>query len=201
MKKPIFLLASFIFGVAFLSSCMDNNSSTASSSVQAPVNKEDLIKRGEYLVTTIGCNDCHSPKRMTERGPEVIRELMLSGYPGDRPLQKASADVIKNGWGLVNADFTSFAGPWGQSFAGNLTPDQTGIGNWTEDQFKKALTQGKFKGIDGGRMLLPPMPWQNWTNMKDEDVSAIFAYLKSIPPVKNIVPPPIPPETLMAVNK
>jgi len=151
-------------------------------------------------VTTIGCNDCHSPKRMGERGPEVIPELLLSGYPGDRPVPKASADALKSGWGLLNSDFTSFVGPWGESFAGNITPDQTGIGNWTEEQFKKALTQGKFKGIDGGRMLLPPMPWQNWTNLKDEDVKAIYAYLKSIPPVRNIVPAPIPPESLFTAK-
>jgi hypothetical protein len=198
MKKPVFLLATFVLSVVVLNSCMDNNPSSASSSAQPPVSNEDLITRGEYLVTTIGCNDCHSPKRMGERGPEVIPELMLSGYPGERPVPKASTDALKNGWGLLNSDFTTFAGPWGESFAGNLTPDQTGIGNWTEEQFKKALTQGKFKGIDGGRMLLPPMPWQNWMNLKDEDVKAIYAYLKSIPPVRNIVPAPIPPETLMA---
>jgi hypothetical protein len=198
MEKPIVLIVSFIFSALILSSCMNNNPSGVSSSVQPTVSKEDLIKRGEYLVTVIGCNDCHSPKRMGERGPEIIRELMLSGYPGERPVQKVSTDALKSGWGLLNYDLTTFAGPWGQSFAGNLTPDQTGIGNWTEDQFKKALTQGKFKGIDGGRTLLPPMPWQSWVNMKDEDVRAIFTYLKSIPPVRNVVPPPVPPEALLA---
>lgn len=198
MRKPVIILTCLVFSTVLMSSCMDNNSSSASSSTQVPMNKEDFIKKGEYLVTTIGCNDCHSPKRMGVRGPELIPELLLSGYPGDRPVQKASIDALKNGWGIFNSDLTSFAGPWGQSFAGNLTPDPTGIGNWTEEQFKKALTQGKFKGIDGGRMLLPPMPWQNWMNMKDEEVQAIFAYLKSIRPVRNVVPAPIPPETLMA---
>ena len=162
------------------------------------MSNEDLIKKGEYLVTTIGCNDCHSPKKMGERGPEIIPELMLSGYPGDRPVQKVSAEALNSGWGLFNPDLTSFVDPWGQSFAGNLTSDPTGIGNWTEEQFKKALTQGKFKGIDGGRILLPPMPWTNWVNMKDEDVKAIFLYLKSTPPVRNIVPAPIPPDALFA---
>jgi hypothetical protein len=198
MKKPAVLLASFVLSATILSSCMDNNSPKVSSSAQPAVSKEDLIKKGEYLVSTIGCGDCHSPKKMGQRGPEVIPELMLSGYPGERPVPKISVEALKNGWGMFTPDLTSFVGPWGESFAGNITPDQTGIGNWTEEQFKKAITQGKFKGLDGGRMLLPPMPWQNWVNMKDEDVKAIYAYLKSIPPVKNIVPPPIPPETLMA---
>jgi len=195
MKKPIFLFTSVLFIAALFSSCSENQPSPASNSGQA-ISAEDLVKKGEYLVTTIGCNDCHSPKRMGERGPEVIPELMLSGYPGDRPVPKASADALKKGWGLFNSDLTSFVGPWGVSFAGNLTSDPTGIGTWTEEQFKKALTQGKFKGIDGSRMLLPPMPWMNWANMKDEDVKAIYLYLKSTPPVRNIVPAPIPPENL-----
>jgi hypothetical protein len=199
MKKKIVLSAYVLFVAASLSSCMQSNPPATSSAEQA-LSNDEYIKRGEYLVTTIGCNDCHSPKTMGERGPQVIPELMLSGYPGDRPVPKASAEALKSGWGMFNADLTSFVGPWGESFAGNLTPDQTGIGNWTEEQFKKALTQGKFKGIDGGRMLLPPMPWQNWMNMKDEDVKAIFLYLKSIPPVRNVVPAPIPPDALFAIK-
>ena len=198
MKKLAVLLGSIVLGAIILSSCMDNNSPKVSPNAQTALSKEDLIKKGEYLVTTIGCNDCHSPKKMGQRGPEIIPELLLSGYPGNRPLPKGSADALKSGWGMFTRDLTSFVGPWGESFAANLTPDQTGLGNWTEEQFKKALTQGKFKGVDGGRILLPPMPWTDWVNLKDEDVKAIFAYLKSIPPVKNIVPEPIPPETLMA---
>jgi hypothetical protein len=197
MKKPVILAALVVLSAIFLSSCMDNSSPKSSSSTQPVLSKEDLIKRGEYLVTTIGCNDCHSPKKMGERGPEVIQELMLSGYPAERPVPKVSVDALKNGWGMFNSDLTSFVGPWGESFAANLTPDQTGLGNWTEEQFKKALTQGKYMGVDGSRMLLPPMPWTNWANMKDEDVKAIFVYLQSLPPVKNSVPAPIPPQTIM----
>lgn len=104
--------------------------------------------------------------------------------------------MIKEGFGMFYPDLTAAAGPWGISFAANLTPDQSGIGTWTEEQFKKALTQGKFKGIDGARTLLPPMPWFNYTVLKDEDASAIFAYLKSINPVVNVVPQPIPPDQM-----
>jgi len=195
MKTRMNLFASVLFIAASLSSCIQSSPPSTSIAEKA-LSAEDLIIKGEYLVNTIGCNDCHSPKRMGERGPEVIPELMLSGYPGDRPVPKASADALKNGWGLLNSDFTSFVGPWGESFAGNITSDPTGIGNWSEEQFKKALTQGKFKGIDGSRMLLPPMPSANWANMKDEDVKAIFMYLKSTPPVRNIVPAPILPGAL-----
>ena len=197
MRTMIFMSSCVLFMAFVLHSCMQTGSSKNTAEKNTLTDAE-LISRGEYLVTTIGCNDCHSPKKVTERGLEIIPELMLSGYPGDRPVPQVSADALNSGWGLLNYDLTTFAGPWGQSFAANLTPDQTGIGNWTEEQFKRALTQGKFKGIDGARTLLPPMPWFNWTHMKDEDVKAIYHYLKSIPPVKNVVPAAIPPESLIA---
>ena len=76
------------------------------------------------------------------------------------------------------------------SFAGNLTSDETGIGNWTEEQFKKAITQGKYKGLDNSRPLLPPMPWPQFSMLNDADVKAIYTYLKSTKPVRNVVPAP-----------
>jgi hypothetical protein len=199
MKKIFFLSVPILAVVALVFSCAENNSPKPEAKGPEPT-VADLVKKGEYLVTVGGCNDCHSPKRMGDRGPEVIPELLLSGYPGDRPLQPVSKDAFEKGWAILNYDLTTFAGPWGESFAANLTPDETGIGNWTEDQFKKALTQGKFKGIDGSRMLLPPMPWQNFSSLTDEDVKAIFYYLKSLPPVRNVVPEPISPETLMGLK-
>ncbi len=66
---------------------------------------------------------------------------------------------------------------------------RTGIGGWTEEQFKKALTEGKWKGMDGNRTLLPPMPWQNFANFTNEDVKAIFLFLKSTKPIENVEPP------------
>jgi hypothetical protein len=157
---------------------------------------EDVIAHGEYLVGIMGCHDCHSPKRMGENGPEIIPELMLSGYPSDRPVIKFDSKLIKEGFAMFYPDLTAAAGPWGVSFTGNLTPHETGIGNWTEDQFKRALTQGKSKGLENGRMLLPPMPWFNFTNMKDEDVHAVYSYLKSINPVENVVPAPVTPDNM-----
>ncbi|MDX1907552.1 MAG: diheme cytochrome c-553 [Bacteroidia bacterium] len=152
-----------------------------------------LIERGQYLVTIAGCNDCHSPKQMGPNGPELVPGRMLSGYPGDQPVPVFDSKMLNQGFAMFTPDLTAGAGPWGISFAGNLTPDETGIGNWTLEQFKVALTQGKFKGQPGGRTLLPPMPWVNYVTMADKDVEAMFAYLKSIPPVHNIVPAPVPP--------
>lgn len=157
---------------------------------------EEVTSHGKYLVDIMGCNDCHSPKRMGKNGPEIIPELMLSGFPSDRPIVKFDSELIKEGFAMFYPDLTAAAGPWGVSFAGNLTPDDTGIGNWTEEQFKKALTQGKFKGMDNTRMLLPPMPWFNYVEMKDADVHAVFTYLKSLKPVENVVPPPSSPDNM-----
>ena len=187
-------MAALVFAFA-LTSCTGNQKPAENNLVKAET-PEDIIKRGEYLVTIMGCNDCHSPKKMGPNGSEIIPELLLSGYPSDRPIVKFKDPMIKEGFGMFYPDLTAAAGPWGVSFAANLTPDQSGIGTWTEEQFKKALMQGNFKGIDGARTLLPPMPWFNFTHLKDEDVSAIFAYLKSIKPVVNVVPQPIPPDQM-----
>ena len=154
---------------------------------------QQMVQRGEYLVTTIGCGDCHSPKLTGPMGSEIIPERMLSGYPADRPLEKIDVNVLQKGWVLFTSDLTGAVGPWGVSFAANLTSDQSGVGNWTEDNFLRAMKQGKFKGIEGSRDLLPPMPWANYAKMSDEDVRYVFAYLKTVKPVYNLVPAAIPP--------
>uniref|UniRef100_UPI003216B18B c-type cytochrome n=1 Tax=uncultured Draconibacterium sp. TaxID=1573823 RepID=UPI003216B18B len=180
-----------------LTACTNSNKkATTNKEEDIQKTKEEIIVRGKYLVTIMGCHDCHSPKKMGPNGPELIPELLLSGYPSDRPIIKFSNPLLKEGFGMFYPDLTAAAGPWGVSFAANLTPDPTGIGTWTEAQFKKALTEGKFKGLDGTRMLLPPMPWFNFTELKNEDVNAIFAYLNSIKPVRNVVPAPVPPNEM-----
>jgi len=156
------------------------------------LNAEERVKRGEYLVNSIGCDDCHSPKVMGPNEPEIIESLRFSGYPADRAIQKADTNTVKNGWMLLGGDLTSAVGPWGMSFAANISSDETGIGNWSEEQFIKALREGKYKGLDGSRPLLPPMPWFVYKNMTDEDLKSIFAYLKSTKPVQNTVPAPKP---------
>jgi mono/diheme cytochrome c family protein len=196
MKRLIIPILAGLF-IVYSTSCSNSSQKPAESTdaVKA-VSPEDIVKRGEYLVTIMGCDDCHSPKKMGANGPEIIPELRLSGFQSTNPMVKYDSPMIKNGFPMLYPDFTAAAGPWGVSFSANITPDPTGIGTWTEEQFKIALTQGKFKGIAGARMLLPPMPWFNFTALKDEDVSAIFAYLKSLKPVSNVVPQPIPPDQM-----
>ena len=172
------------------------NQPTANTPVATDaIGKDSLITRGLYLVTTMGCNDCHSPKIFTANGPQPDPNLLLSGHPSAMPVAFIDTAATKN-WVLFNGMNTAVAGPWGVSFSANLTSDSTGIGNWTEAQFAIALRQGKSKGLEGNRMLLPPMPWPNYVNLTDADLKAIFAYLKSTKPIKNVVPAPIPPTAL-----
>lgn len=197
MKKFNFLFVlTSIYLILFISSCSQSRQQESNAESGVALSGDELIKRGEYLVTTMGCNDCHSPKQMGPNGPEIIPELLLSGYPAERPVMKFDTTWTNKGFAIFYPDLTASAGPWGASFAGNLTPDVTGIGTWTEEQFKKAITEGKFKGLDGSRTLLPPMPWANLTVLTEVDIKAIFSYLKSIPPVRNVVPAPIPPNEM-----
>ena len=82
---------------------------------------------------------------------------------------------------------TAYAGPWGISYAINLTPDHnTGLGIWTEEMFVKSIKTGKHFGTS--RPIQPPMPWQWYRYLSDDDLKAIFAYLKSVPAIPNRVP-------------
>jgi hypothetical protein len=183
-----------IFASVILTSC-GSNKKPAEPVASAP-SHEQIVQRGQYLVTIMGCGDCHSPKKMGPQGPELIQETMLSGYPATRPLMKVDKAALKTGWMLMNMDVTESVGPWGASFSANLTSDQTGIGNWIEENFKRALKEGWYKGLEGTRRLLPPMPWQNFGSVSDDDINAIFEYLKSTKPVSNSVPDALSPEEL-----
>jgi mono/diheme cytochrome c family protein len=147
------------------------------------------VERGKYLVSSIGCADCHSPKRMGPAGPVADPDRLLAGHPEGSELPKPPAPA--GPWvASVTWDMTAWSGPWGISYAANLTPDQnTGIGIWTEEMFVNAIRKGRHMGVS--RQILPPMPWEVFRNLTDRDLKAIYAYLRSIPPVHNRVPEPI----------
>ena len=161
--------------------------------------KIDLVKRGEYLVTISGCHDCHTPKVQGPQGiPQPDQARLLSGHPANLPYPTWSAEDLQNrhAVGMTNEMMTAWAGPWGVSFAANLTPDkETGIQEWSEAMFIQALRTGKHQGQPSGRDILPPMPWFNYKQASEEDLKAMWAYLRSLPPVKNQVPFPVPPNT------
>ncbi len=124
------------------------------------------IRRGQYLVTLGGCNDCHTPGYFFGK-PDIARFLGGSEVGFEIP-----------GLGV-------FHGP-------NLTPDhETGLGGWSTDQIVAAITKGRRPD---GRELAPIMPWHAFANLTAQDVRAIAVYLKSLPPVKNKVPGPFGPD-------
>ena len=139
----------------------------------------DQVARGKYLVTCSGCNDCHTPIKMDPKGPEPDMSRMLSGHPQEMDLP-SPPKLGAGPWFAATAGMTAWSGPWGISYAANLTPDpHTGLGIWTEEMFINTV--------------LPPMPWQNMASLNDEDLKTVFAYLRSIPPIRNQVPDPVPP--------
>lgn len=155
--------------------------------------KETPAKRGEYLVMVGGCNDCHTPLKMSPIGPMPDMERMLSGHPEGQPDPVGTPG--KTDLALSGPDLTSWKLPFGIVYSRNLTPDKTGLGEWTEAQFIKTMRTGRHQGE--ARALLPPMPWYNYGAMTDDDLKAVWAYLHSIKPVKNAVPDPkVPPPVL-----
>lgn len=147
---------------------------------------------GEHLVVISGCNDCHTPKKMTAQGPAENDDRRLSGSPLPALLPAVTPEQVAKGM-AATVDETAWIGPWGKSYAANITSDSTGIGNWTEAQFINCLRKGIYRGLDGTRPLMPPMPVKGCSQMTDDEIKAIFAYLKSTTPVHNIVPQYEPP--------
>jgi mono/diheme cytochrome c family protein len=129
------------------------------------VAQSSQIERGKYLVTLGGCNDCHTPGYFLGK-PDMARYLGGSEVGFEIPNQGV------------------FYGP-------NLTPDsETGLGKWSVQEIVTAMTTGQRPD---GRALAPVMPWHAYAHLTREDSTAIAAYLKSLPPVKNKTPGPFGP--------
>ena len=163
----------------------------ASLPVWAASESGDLVARGAYLMAASGCADCHTPMKMGSKGPEPDLSRQLSGHPESlrlSPPPKADASWVWFG----SATNTAYAGPWGISYAANLTSDkETGLGSWKESEFVQALKTGKHAGV--GRPIMPPMPWQALSHLTEDDLRAMFQYLQTVPPVHNRVPDYQPP--------
>lgn len=159
--------------------------------LNATAQSRDEIAKGRYLVNAMGCSDCHAPLKMGPNGPAPDMSRGLSGHPEGTALPPPPAAQGPWTWG-GSATNTAFWGPWGISYAANLTPDKTtGIGSWTLKEFMAALRQGKHLGV--GRPILPPMPWPAFGQLNDRDLKAIFSYLRSQPAIANEVPPSVLP--------
>ena len=152
---------------------------------------EHVVQRGEYLVKIMGCNDCHTPWKTGPEGPEPDMTRFLSGHPeeiGRVANEKGTEPFV---WSALGTN-TAFSGPWGVSYTFNLTPDRnTGLGIWTEEMFVNAIRTGRHMGVS--RPINPPMPWPAYRNATDDDLKAVYAYLRTIKPIVNHVPDYQPP--------
>ncbi len=144
------------------------------------------VEWGTHIATISGCGDCHTPKKMTLLGPADDSTMLFAGNLTQMPAPDLNtAEMSKHI--AATFDNTSWVGPWGRSYAANITPDSTGIGTWSEEQFITCIRQGLYKGITGSRPIMPPMPINSFKNMTDDELKALFAYLKTIKPIHNIV--------------
>lgn len=161
-----------------------SQSNMSNATPEAMPARVDPVGRGKYLATIMGCNDCHTTMTgMGPAGPIYDQSRYFAGHPADANLP---APPPPGPW-WISTNMTAFAGPWGISYTANITPDSlTGIGIWTEDIFIQAMRTGRHAGV--ARPILPPMPWTAVAALTDEDIKALYAYLRSIPAVTNQVP-------------
>lgn len=189
----------FFFGAAaaviFISILLFQLSCTQQTE-KKQMTQEEMVALGKYIVHTSGCDDCHTPKIFTETGFVFDTTKLLSGFVQNEVLPSLDVKALgPNKWAATTMSLTAWVGPWGISYAANLTPDNaTGLGAVTEEMFIKSLREGKMKGV--GRPMLPPMPWEVYSKKSDEDLKAIYAYLRTITPVQNMVPQPTTPDKI-----
>jgi cytochrome c553 len=188
-QRRVALLACLPMAFAISACSQPAPSQPAPTAPAAPT--QTPAQRGAVLVQVGGCHDCHTTKNNFE--PDMT--TMLSGHPSSIKIAAPNKPAAGSPWIIATtATLTAWSGPWGISYAANLTPDpDTGLKSsaWSEDAFLKAMKTGKHIGT--GRDILPPMPWAMYSKLSDEDLKAIWAYLMTIPPVKNEVPDPVPP--------
>ena len=150
-----------------------------------------MVARGKYLVThVLPATTATRRAKMGDNGPGArhVPDAVRASRRHDAPA--AAAALPAHGSSAARRRSPRGRGPWGISYTANLTPDkETGLGTWTAQQFLDTIRNGRVQGH--GRQLLPPMPWPMYRNMTDSDLRAIFAYLQTIPAVKNKVPDPI----------
>ena len=150
--------------------------------------QNEIVERGKYLVDAVGaCGYCHTPRS----GAEYNMDMYLAGHPSEDSFPRYNFSMMQqNIFLLTSPQLSAFSGPFGTSFASNLTPDkETGLGEWTEKMFIDAMRTGKHQGNPTNRNIFPPMPTKHYAQMTDADLKAIWAYLKTIKSVKNEVSP------------
>jgi mono/diheme cytochrome c family protein len=186
-KRPTLI---FFALAALATACRASDGRSAASDPTS--DQGSLVARGKHLVDVGGCHDCHTPVKMGPNGPEPDLARALSGHPSALVMPPAP-ELPEGPWvAVVGATMTAWNGPWGTTFTANLTSDrETGLGSWTAADFIATVRTGRRMGK--GRPILPPMPIQVLNQYTDEELTAMFAYLKTVAPVRNQVPAPIEP--------
>ena len=124
--------------------------------------KANPVKRGKHLVETLACDVCHTP---VDREKRALPGMRMAG-------------------GLLVR-----IAPFGDFPTANLTSDKaTGLGNWTDDEVRRALTKGIRR--NGTRLLPFPMDYASLSTLTPDDLDAMVKYLRTIPPIVNKVPEP-----------
>lgn len=192
MKKidPVIML---LLISALVSTALGAGCGKRAAKQESPAYSAAQIERGAELVGEWKCNYCHTPEVRGNGRPVPDPERLLSGHPSDQGVPDMH-DMI-----MGSAEYMEFldnleASVWASDdklvFAANITPDnETGIGTWSEEAFIQTMRSGTHMGI--GRRILYPMPWQELSELDDADLIAIYAYLRTVKPVHNSVPPPI----------
>ena len=148
MKKNVFIPISIVM----LSLLVISQLNCSGTKENKQMTQQELIARGKYLETTGGWDDCHTPKIYTANGPVPDTTRHLSGFQQGEKLPALDVKYVTPGnWVATESNFSAWVGPWGISYAANLTSDPTGIGNWQESNFIIAIREGKFKGISASR--------------------------------------------------
>src|SRR5688500_16647193 len=130
MKNQILFSFFFVAGLLIIA-CQPNQKVTVDADADAvqtdtvpQMTHADSVKQGDYLVSLMGCHECHSPKIMTDQGPVPDPDRLLSGHPANEALPKITdKSMLGPGqWYLASSGLTAWVGPWGTSFTANLTP-------------------------------------------------------------------------------
>lgn len=126
--------------------------------------KSDTVAYGKYMVNAAGCNECHTQR---VKGKPVEGMEFAGGFEFNFP----NGNVVRSA---------------------NITPDmETGIGKWTKYEFLSKFRQ--FSTSESRNIPVKPndfnsvMPWTMYGGMTEEDLSAIYAYLRTLKPIKNLV--------------
>lgn len=160
------LIAAFGLFFSFLYfSCGNNDENKKSAAPDSTSEKKGNAENGEYLVNIAGCLDCHSQRQFE----------FFSG-----PIRKGT-----EGMGGQLFSYKTFALP-GEMYSKNITSDTaTGIGNWTDAEVIRAITQGISKNGDS---LFPLMPYDHFSKLAKQDILDIVAFIRTLPPIENKVP-------------